>query len=112
MERGQLYMVDLPIPKGSEPVYRRPMLVVQDDQLNHSRLPTVLFCPLSSQIELARFPGNVLVKASESGLKRDSVILVHQMDTWNRAELTDPISTLPAHLMLAVDEGLRFALGL
>ncbi|MFW5830460.1 MAG: type II toxin-antitoxin system PemK/MazF family toxin [Planctomycetota bacterium] len=45
-------------------------------------------------------------------MKRDSVILVHQLVTWNRAELTTPIGTLPAHLMLAVDQGLRFALGL
>lgn len=112
MERGDIYWVDLPIPRGSEPGYRRPMLVVQSTFLNRSRLPTVMVCPLTANLKQAAFPGNVLIKAKESGLGKDSVVVVHQVMTINRDDLGEQAGSIPGHVMLAVNEGLGGSLEL
>lgn len=112
MQRGDIYWVELPIPRGNEPGYRRPMLVVQADYLNRSRLPTVMLCPLTSNLRLADNPDNVLVKSRESGLSRDSVVLVHSVMTINRSELSSLVGHIPGHLMLTIDMGLGNALAL
>lgn len=88
------------------------MLVVQAGYLNRSRLPTVMVCPLTSNLQLAKNPDNVLVKSRESGLSRDSVVLVHSVMTINRTELSTQAGQIPSHLMLTVDIGLTNSLEL
>lgn len=112
MRRGEIYWCSLSDPSGSQPGYRRPVLVVQDDSLNASRLPTAIVCAFTTNLELAGYRGNVLLRAEETGLSRDSVLLVTQVYTVDRGTLGDLAGAVPDRLMLSVDGGLRLSLGL
>jgi len=73
IERGQIWWADLDEPRGSEPGFRRPLLVVQDDAFNRSRLRTVVAVVLTSNLRLVEAPGNVLIPGKAAGLPKDSV---------------------------------------
>jgi len=102
----------LPEPRGSEPSFRRPVLVIQANSFNRSRIQTVIVAVISSNLRLADAPGNVLLPASVSGLPRDSVVNVSQLLTLDRDFLTEAVSKLPGRLMAEVDAGLRLVLEL
>jgi mRNA interferase MazF len=108
--RGEIWWADLPDPVGSEPGYRRPVLIIQDDTFTQSRLRTVIVVIVTSNIELANAPGNVLLFRDATGLSRDSVANVSQIFTVDKAFLTERIGSLPASLQDDVDEGLRTVL--
>jgi mRNA interferase MazF len=110
--RGEVWWADLAEPRGSEPGSRRPVVIVQDDLLTESKLHTVMVAPLTSNLLRAKAAGNVLVKPSASGLKRESVVLVCQVLTVDKELLTECIATLPRRVMRLVDDGLRLALDL
>jgi len=110
--RGEIWWADLPEPMGSAPGYRRPVLVVQNDAFNRSRLATVTIVALTGNVRLVAAPGNVLIPAAASGLPRDSVANVSQVLTVDRETLTEPVRALSPSLLHQVDEGLRLALGL
>lgn len=110
--RGELWWADLPEPVGSAPGYRRPVLVVQSDTFNRSRVATVTVVALTGNVRLLDAPGNVLIPAHASGLPRDSVANVSQILTVNRDALTERVRSLSPSLMKQVNEGLRFALDL
>ena len=110
--RDEIWWAELPDPVGSAPGYRRPVLVVQSDTFNRSRLATVTVLVLTSNIRLVDAPGNVLIPAHASGLPRDSVANVTQLLTVNRELLTDRVGTLPTPLVRQVNAGLRFVLEL
>ena len=74
IQRGEIWWADLPEPRSSEPGFRRPVLVVQADSFNRSRIQTVLVAVITSNLDLADAPGNVAVAARSSGLPRDSVV--------------------------------------
>lgn len=112
MNRGEIWWADLPEPRGSEPGYRRPVLIVQSDLFNRSGIGTLIVAILTGNLGLAEAPGNVLLSAAESGLKRDSVVNVSQVLTLDRSYLTDHIGELPRRLMTQVDSGLRLVLAL
>jgi mRNA interferase MazF len=112
LARGDVWWADLPDPQGSEPGYRRPLLIVQNDLFNRSRLRTVLVVVLTGNIRLVDAPGNVLVPAKASGLPRDSVANVSQVITIDRNALTDRVGRLPGTLIDQVANGLRLALAL
>lgn len=112
MGRGDVWWSDLPEPTGSSPGYRRPVLIVQSDTFNRSRIATVTVVVLTGNIRLLDAPGNVLVPAKASGLPRDSVANVSQILTVNRDVLTEQLRTLSPALVKQVNEGLRFALDL
>lgn len=112
MIRGEIWWVDLAEPRGSEPGSRRPVVIVQDDLLTESHLPTVMVAPLTTHLLRAKAIGNVLLKSSVSGLKRDSVVLVCQIMTVDKASLSECAGRLPRRIMGLVDEGLRLALDL
>ena len=84
IRRGEVWWGLLGEPRGSEPGFDRPMLVVSSDSFNASRIDTVLCAPFSSNVALARAPGNVLVGPGQSGLERDSVVNVSQVVTLDR----------------------------
>ena len=94
------------------PGFRRPVLVVQADSFNRSRIQTVIVAVISSNLQLADAPGNVFVPARSSGLPRDSVVNVTQVLTLDRGFLTEHAGTLPARLQGSVDAGLRSVLQL
>lgn len=108
--RDEIWWAELPDPIGSAPGHRRPVLVVQSDTFNRSRLATVTVLALAGNIRLVDAPGNVLIPARASGLPRDSVANVTQLLTINRELLTQRVGTLPAALVKQVNAGLRFAL--
>lgn len=103
---------ELPEPRGSEPGLRRPLLVVQADAFNRSRLPTVVALALSSNLRLLDAPGNVLLPAKATGLPKDSVANVTQIVTIDARYLHEPLAKLPTRLMEQVADGLRLVLHL
>jgi mRNA interferase MazF len=107
-----VWWADLDEPRGSEPGYRRPVLIVQADSFNRSRIATVLCVVLTSNLRLVDAPGNVLVSAKAAGLPKDSVANVSQLITLDRAFLDEHVGSLPPRLMNAVDAGLKLVLGL
>jgi len=110
--RGEIWWASLPPPRGSEPGHRRPVLVVQSDEFNRSAIRTVLALTLTSNVALARAPGNVLLARRASGLPRPSVANVSQVVTLDRSLLTERVGRLPARELAAVEAGLRLVLGL
>jgi mRNA interferase MazF len=112
VERGQIWWADLDEPRGSGPGFRRPLLIVQDDAFNRSRLRTVVAVVLTSNLRLVEAPGNVLIPAKTAGLPKDSVANVSQIITIDRDFLTEPAGRLRGQLLKAVDHGLRVVLGL
>jgi mRNA interferase MazF len=112
LTRGDIWWADLPEPEGSGPGYRRPVLVVQSDAFNRSRLGTVTVVALTANLRLVDAPGNVLVASRLSGLPRDSVANVSQVLTIDRRLLTERVRRLPPSILAQVNDGLRLALAL
>jgi mRNA interferase MazF len=108
--RGEIWWADLPEPAGSGPGWRRPVLVVQHDAFNRSRIATVVAVALTGNLRLLDAPGNVLVPARLSGLPRDSVANVSQVVTLDRSLLTERAGALPRAVMTQVGAGLRLVL--
>ncbi len=112
MRRGEVWWAGLPEPVASEPGYRRPVLIIQSDDFNRSRIRTVIAAVLTTNLRLAAAPGNVLVTSDETGLPRDSVVNVSQIITIDKAFLAERVGCLDDRAMLAVEDGLRTVLAL
>lgn len=112
IQRGDVCWADLGEPRGSRPAKRRPVLVIQSDPYNASRLNTTLAAVITSNTSLAAMPGNVFVPAVASGLRKDSVVNITALVTLDKKDLDPAIGQLPASLMHEVDRGLRRVLGL
>ena len=112
VERGDLWWADLGEPEGAEPGFRRPVLIVQAEAFNRSRLQTVIAVVLTSNLRLVDAPGNVLMPAKATGLPKDSVANVSQVITLDRDFLTEKAGRLRGQLLKDVDNGLRLVLAL
>lgn len=112
IKRADIYWADLGQPSGSRPAKRRPVLVIQSDPYNASRLATVLAAVVTSNTALAAMPGNVFLPATATGLPRDSVVNVTALVTLNKNDLTERVGDVPASLMHEVNLGLRRVLGI
>ena len=112
MQRGEIWWADLPTPVASEPGYRRPVLVIQSDDFNRSRIRTVIVAVLTTNLLLAEAPGNVLVTTDETGLLQDSVVNVSQIITVDKSFLTEQASQVNDRVMLLVEDGLWVVLAL
>lgn len=112
IQKGDVWWADLEEPRGSAPGFRRPVLVVQSDAFNGSRIQTVVAVVLTSNLRLLEAPGNVLVRTHDAGLPKDSVANVSQIVTLDRATLTARAGRLGADSMGAVARGIRLVLGL
>ena len=110
--RGSICWADLGEARGSKPARRRPVLVIQSDPFNASRLNTTIAAVITSNTALAIMPGNVFLPAAVSGLPKDSVVNVTGLVTLDKADLETATGHLPASLMSDVDRGLRRVLGL
>ncbi len=110
ISRGDIWWANLPSPKGSEPGYRRPVLVIQDDGFNRSQIQTVIAVILTSNLTLSQAPGNVYLPRNKTSLPKDSVVNVSQIVTVDKAFLTERITCLDSDLMERIDEGLRLVL--
>ncbi|MEO5566144.1 MAG: type II toxin-antitoxin system PemK/MazF family toxin [Luteimonas sp.] len=112
MKRGEIWWARLPDPVGSGPGYRRPVLVIQDNAFNASRIATVVVAVLTSNLALADAPGNVRVARADSGLARPSVVNVSQLVTLDRDVLVEKVKLLPGATLDQIDDGIRLVLAL
>jgi len=110
MKRGEIWWALLTAPEGSGPGYRRPVLVVQANSFNESRISTVLVAVITSNLALAQAPGNVRISKSDSNLAKASVVNVSQVLTVDRRFLTERIGNLSGRVMERVNEGLKLVL--
>jgi mRNA interferase MazF len=112
MQRGEIWWAELPVPEGSGPGYRRPVLIVQADSFNRSRISTAVAAVVSSNLRLADAPGNIYLGKRVTGLPKDSVVNISQLVTLDRKFLTSRAGSLSAKHMAAVDDGLRLVLSI
>jgi len=111
VSQGDIWWADLGDPTGSSPGDRRPVIVVQGNSLNRSRIATVVCVPLTSNLTWANAPGNVLIAAKESGLPKDSVANASQILSLDRGVLTERIGKLTGKLLHLVLSGIDVVLG-
>lgn len=112
MKRGEVWWASLPEPSGSEPGFRRPILIVQADEFNRSRIRTVIAAAITSNTSLARAPGNVSLSKRSVGLDRESVINISQIVTLDKTFLTKRVGILPRDKLQEVEDGLRLVFAL
>jgi mRNA interferase MazF len=111
VSQGEVWWVDLPDPTGSGPGFRRPVVVVQGDPLNRSRLATVVCVALTSNLEWAAAPGNVALSPRATGLPKESVANTSQIVTLDKAELGERAGKLPKRKLELVLSGIDLILG-
>jgi mRNA interferase MazF len=109
--QGEVWWADLQDPAGSEPGFRRPVVIVQGDSFNRSRLATVVCVALTSNLRWADAPGNVRLPAKVTGLPKDSIANVSQIITLDRASLTERIGVLTDQKLELVLLGIDLVLG-
>ena len=112
MRRGEIWWASLPPAAGSGPGYRRPVVLIQTNEFNESRIKTVVGVVITSNLRLAGAPGNVRCGRKETGLPRDSVVNVSQVVTVDKGLFLQRVGTIPTHVLTQVEEGLRRVLGL
>ena len=111
ISQGDVCWADLPEPIGSGPGFRRPVVVVQGDALNRSRLATTICVPLTSNLKLAEAPGNVLLHATTTGLPKDSVANVSQIVAIDRTVITAHVGRIPRGQLNLLFAGIDMVLG-
>ncbi len=107
IRQGDIFWIDPGEPEGSEPGYRHPHVVVQNNVFNKSKIGTVVVCALTSNMQRATAPGNVLLKKGEANLKKESVVNISQIVTLNKSDLIEKIGTLSPVRMKQIVEGLK-----
>ncbi len=112
IRRGQVWWANFGSARDSSPAKRRPVLVVQDDAFNKSRIATAVVVPLSGTVALSDAPGNVFISKRRSRLAKDSVANVSGITALDRSRLDDLHGELPTDLLALVDDGLRLVLNL
>ena len=112
IQRGEIWWATLPEPIGSEPGYRRPVIIIQSNAFNRSQITTVVAVIVTSNTRLAQAPGNVLLPKRATGLSQESVANVSQVITVDKQFLTERIGKLPTNLVEQIEAGLRLVLEL
>lgn len=108
IDRGELFWIAPDDSRGPPPNYSHPHVVVQDDVFNHSRITTVVVCALTSDLARAKDPGNVLLEAGEGGLPKQSVVVVAQISSVDKARLGARLGALSEGRVEQILAGLRF----
>ncbi len=111
ISQGEVWWAELPPPAGSGPGFRRPVVVVQGDALNRSRIATVVCVPLTSNLRWADAPGNVLLRNRVTRLPKDSVANVSQVVTLDKALLSERVGKLPRAMLFLLLSGIDVVLG-
>jgi mRNA interferase MazF len=110
ISQGGIYWIELDEPEGSEPGYKHPHVIVQNNLFNSSKINTVLVCPLTTNLKRATAPGNILIEKKESNLPKDSVVNVSQVFTVDKSQLDEYVGTLSAKRMAEILDGIRLVL--
>ncbi len=111
ISQGEVWWAELADPVGSEPGFRRPVVVVQGNSFNRSRIATVVCVVLTSNLRWAEAPGNVLLSAKTTGLPKDSVANVSQIVTLDRESLGDRVGVVPQKKLELIFFGIDVVLG-
>jgi len=112
IKRGEIWWAEIPEPKGLEPEYKRPLVVIQSNEFNKSRINTIVAAVITTNIRLAQAPGNIMLTVKQSNLPKKSVINVSQVITIDKTFLNEKAGTLSNKIMDIVDDGLRLVLKL
>ena len=107
INQGDVFWIDFSAPNGSEPGYRHPHVVIQNNLFNRSRINTVVICTLTSNLKRANAPGNVILKKGEANLPKKSVVNISQLFTVNKSDLSEKIGTLSKDRFLQVLQGIK-----
>lgn len=110
IRQGDVFWLDLGDPSGSAPAYRYPHLVVQNDVFNSSRIPTTVVCALTSNLQRAKAPGNVLLDIGEGALPKAAVVNVSQLITVDKEDLVEKIGSISPDRLHQVLDGLYLLL--
>jgi mRNA interferase MazF len=112
VHRGEIWWASLIQPFGSEPGYRRPVIIVQSNDFNTSQIRTIVAIVITSNLNLAEAPGNVLLKKKQTKLSKDSVANISQIVTLDKSYLTEKVGNLTTGQLRKVEDGLRLVLSL
>jgi mRNA interferase MazF len=112
MTRGEIWWADFGVPFGSETGFRRPVVIIQDDAFNRSKINTVIIIPLTTNLVLAEAPGNVLLEKEESRLTKDSVLVVSQLAAIDRKRLVEQSGKLDKQIIEEAEVGIKLVLGI
>jgi mRNA interferase MazF len=112
MKRGEIWWACLGEPRGSEPGYRRPVVVISSNDFNKSKINTVIVAVVTSNLRLADAPGNFSVAKKETGLSKESVVNVSQLLTLDKSFLVDKAGKLPSKKLVSLNEGLKLVLSI
>lgn len=110
IRQGEIYWVDLGEPRGSEPSYRHPHIVVQNNLFNASKINTVAVCALTSNLKRAKAPGNVLLEKGEANLLKKSVVNISQIYTVNKSDLIEKIGRVSQNRVQQILDGINLLL--
>jgi len=110
INQGDIYWIELDEPDGSEPGYRHPHVIVQNNLFNRSQIKTVVVCPLTSNLKRADAPGNVLLEKNEANLTKQSVVNVSQVFTVDKTQLDEYIGALPPKRIREILDGINLVL--
>lgn len=112
MNRGEIWWARLPEPFGSEPGFHRPVVIIQSDRFNRSRISTIIAAAISRNLQLRIAPGNVYLPRRTGGLNHDCVVNVSQLVTLDRGRLDKLMGHLPPVKVRELEDGLRLVLAL
>ena len=107
INQGDIFWVDLEEPSALEPAYRHPYVVIQNNVFNRSRIDTVVVCSLTSNLQRAESPGNVLLEKGEANLPKPSVVNITQIFTVNKQDLAERIGSLSRNRLDQVLQGVE-----
>ena len=110
INQSDIFWIDLEEPKGSEPGYRHPHVVIQNNLFNRSKIGTVVVCALTSNLKRANAPGNVLLEKKEANLPRQSVVNVSQIFTVDKSQVADYIGTLSPRRVRQILDGVKLVM--
>ena len=107
INQGDVFWVELGEPSGSAPGYRHPHVVIQNNIFNHSRINTVVLCSITSNLERAKAPGNVLLSRGEANMPKRSVVNISQIVTVDKSDIVEKIGTLSPKRMREILDGIQ-----
>lgn len=107
INQGDIFWIVLGTPSGSAPGFKHPHVLIQNNIFNHSRINTVVVCALTSNLKLAKAPGNVLLSMGEANLSKDSVVNISQIITVDKSDLIEKIGSLSPTRIRQVIEGVK-----
>lgn len=110
VNQGDVFWAFLGVPSGSGPGYRHPVVIVQNNLFNRSLINTIVACLLTSNLERAKAPGNVLLSKDEANLPKRSVVNISQIVTIDKSSLAEKIGTLPHQRILEILDGIHLVI--